>query len=188
MLLGILALIGLLVPPAQAAQAAPVLDSRFSLTVNQTTLRSGETLTARGRATIPCAWIVDWNNERSSAKGRQITATFVAPEVTSTTVIPLRANCFYTPATPLRPSPPAARDDGVGQRLVVRVPESWSQTIPITVVPSAIVDPPEPEEGGGGLPDTGGPDRWILLVGLASLLVGAALIRRASPRDRAGLS
>lgn len=183
--LGVLVLIVFLGAMTAPALAAPEAKGGFSVTVDRSTLRSGEVLTATGRYSASCAWIIDWNNEHRSTTAKRIVATFVAPTVTKLTRIPLRATCFYTPKVPARPIPPkpSIRPNSTSQRITVMVPPSLRQTITITVLPSgAIVSPPTPG-GGGGLPNTGGPDLWILLAAIATLLVGASMVRHATPGE-----
>lgn len=181
--LGVVVLLVVLVGPNAPASGAPEAGTGFTVSVDRTTLRSGQTLTATGRADRLCAWIVDWNNERRSASGRRIVVTFVAPEVQRRTRIPLRGTCFYATPQPPRAAAPGGRPASPSQRVTVTVPTSLNSVVMITVLPSgAVVSPPEPG-GGGELPGTGGPDLWILLAGLATLLVGASLIRLRAPDD-----
>jgi len=186
----LIALLGVPTGPVDTASAAA--PTRFGVSVDKTTLRSGQTLTATGTANSDCAWIIDWNNERRSGSSRTIVARFVAPVVEKKTVIPLRGTCFYVspaPPTPTGPTPPAGRPGQAAQTVTVNVPKSLNQTIVITVLPAgAVVRPPDDGNGNGGgpggdLPDTGGPDLWILLAGVATLLVGASLIRLATAQD-----
>lgn len=190
--LGVLVLIALLGIPAGPVDAAPgAAPTRFGVSVDTTTLRSGQTLTATGTANSDCAWIIDWNNERRSRSARTIVARFVAPEVEKKTVIPLRGTCFYVSPAPTTtgPKPPTGGPGQAAQTVTVTVPKSLNQTILITVLPSGtVVSPPDDGNGNGGgpggdLPDTGGPDLWILLAGLATLLVGASLIKLATSQD-----
>lgn len=177
--------------PATAV-AAPSTDPDVRVSVSTSILRSGETLTARGRSSADCAWLVDWNNERRTATGRAVLATFVAPEVQRRTTIPLRVTCFFaTPAPPAgKPPKPSTRPNATSQRIYASVPRSVTRTIRITVRPAgAVVNPPNPPQPpnppgpGGELPGTGGPDLWILLAGLATLVVGASLIKTSGARD-----
>lgn len=181
--LGVLA-IAILVAGGPPALAAPDAKGGFSVKVDNTTVRSGQTLTATGRYSAACAWIIDWNSERRSATAKRIVATFVAPAVTEPTRIPLTGTCFYDTRSPTRPRPsrPPLQPNGISQHLTVAVPRNWPQTISITVLPAgAVVSPPESGGGGGDLPNTGGPDVWILLAGIATLLAGASLIRITAP-------
>lgn len=188
--LGVLVLSVVLGFSVTPAVSAPEAEPGFAVSVSRTVLRGGETLTATGRADRPCAWIIDWNGQRRTRSATRIVARFVAPSVREKTVIPLRGTCFYASPAPPRTAAtvPPARGSKAYQRLVVLVPKSLNQTILVTVLPAgAVVDPPVPPGpgggGNGGLPGTGGPDLWILLAGLATLLVGASLIRISSPGD-----
>lgn len=189
--LGVLVLIWLLVGVAAPTQAAPSAKGGFSVKVDHTTLHGGQTLTATGRSATSCAWVVDWNDEHRSTTGKRIVATFVAPEVTTVTRIPLRATCFSASSALPRPTPPPppVLPNSVTQRITVTVPGNVHQTIIVTVLPSgAIVSPPSPGNGGdpggdGDLPNTGGPDLWTLLAGIATLLAGISMIRLATSAE-----
>lgn len=184
--LGVLVLIVFLGAMTAPALAAPEAKGGFSVTVDPSTLHSGQVLTATGRYSASCVWIITWNNERRTTTAKRIVATFVAPKVTKATRIPLQATCFYVSKVSARPTPPkpSARPNSTSQRITVMVPPSLRQTITVTVLPSGtIVSPPTPGGGGGGLPNTGGPDLWILLAGIATLLVGASMVRHAPPEE-----
>lgn len=181
----LIAFLGAMTSPAIAA---PEAQGGFRVAVDRSTLHSGQVLTATGRYSGSCSWIIEWNNERRSTKAKRIVATFVAPKVTKATQIPLRATCFYVSKAPARPARPlpSVRPNVAAQRIVVSVPPSFRQTMTITVLPAgAIVSPPHHPGGGGGLPNTGGPDLWILLAGIATLLVGASMTRLAAAQELA---
>lgn len=186
--LGVVILVVVMAVSVAPASGVAQASAPFKVSVDRTTLRSGQTLTATGRADRLCAWIIDWNNERRSASARRIVATFVAPQVETRTRIPLRGTCFYasTPPRPVpAPTPTPSRSGSTAQRVTVVVPKSFNEVLTITVLPAHSVSPPGPDDdgGSGGLPGTGGPDLWILLAGLATLLVGASLIKFAAPED-----
>lgn len=188
--LGVLVVLAILATTAPAAIASPEAAGGIRVTVDHSTLRSGETLTVTARSSSACVWLIEWNAERRSAAGKRIIAAFVAPEVSRPTRLPVGATCFSTakaPAPRTRPAPPV-QPNSITERITVAVPASLHQTITVTVAPpTAIVSPPE--QGGGGhgsdLPDTGGPDLWILLAGIATLLAGASLIRLAESEEPA---
>lgn len=160
--------------PTRADSAA-----RFAVNVDRKVLFSGEQLTATATSRVDCDWILEWNGERRYEATRRLRATFTAPVVTKLTKIPLKGRCFYA-ATGSADKAPAARG-GSSQRVLVRVPPSWTTTVIVTVLPAGgAVNPPE--TGGGELPDTGGPDRWLLLLGLGAVLAGSVVVRSSARR------
>jgi len=175
---GLVVLISLLALafPARADSAA-----QFALKVDRKVLFSDEQFTATATSKIDCDWILEWNGERKHADTRRLSATFTAPTVTRVTKIPLKGRCFYAPPAQPKPGRAAAVRGGASQRIQVTVPPSWTRTIVITVLPAgSAVNPPD--DGGSELPDTGGPDRWLLIVGLGAVLAGAVTVREAARR------
>jgi hypothetical protein len=186
LLLAALAVVG--AAPAGAAA------HHFSVTVDHTAVHSGRQFTVTAVANTPCTWLVEWNGERRHTQARTFVTTFTAPAVTKRTTYALSARCFYSAAPATHRGSSARTAAGApadAQTIVVRVPPSWARTIVITVLPAgAVVSPPHTGGGGGvgpdGLPGTGGPDRWILLAGLALLLTGATAVRRGARDGDAG--
>lgn len=184
--------------PASARPAGPGA-SPFTLTVDRPVVIGGEQIVVTARSRYTCQWLIEWNGERRIHAGKTFSTTFTAPTVAKSTRIALNGTCFYTAPKPRRtvarsraPRPAAADTDA--QTIIVRVPPSWRHVIVITVLPpGSIVSPPgsgSHHHGGGGvggvgLPNTGGPAFWLLLVGLASMVVGATAVRSASRRELA---
>ena len=174
--------------------AAPVhadQGTAFTLSTNRAELRSGQQLVAQARANAVCDWLVEWTGVRSSGRGRNFTAKFTAPAVEERTRFSLRATCFTRESA--RKARPAAPPAHLAQRsddsevILVRVPARVEHTVVITVLPpTGSVSPPAPggvaagpdgHGGHGSLPNTGGPPRWMVLGGIASLLIGLAATR-----------
>lgn len=183
------ALLGL-VGPASARPA--VTGDGVDMTLDRTTLYAGETLRATVSADLDCRWVLTWNGERRTHAGRSFTTSYVAPDVTRRTVVPLRATCFYDTAADRKAAAAAraqvAPDGGASQTIVVTVPPSRRSGAGVTVLPpTGTVSPPGSGVGGDGLlPDTGGPAFWALLAGLVAALVGSVVVRRNRRRPSAG--
>lgn len=160
------------------------------LTVDRPTVRSGQSITATATADRACAWTIAWNGEVRRSTGTFARATFTAPTVGTRTRLPLRAICAAVPvpSPPAsgRPSPGSTGSTGATQQLSVKVPAAQVRALVITVLPKkAVVQPPGNGEdgsagGGGDLPDTGGPDRNVLLAALGAVLAGLLLILAGS--------
>lgn len=173
--LALLATAVLSVVLATASSAEP--GPRFRLTVDRHAVHSGEQLMVAATATTTCTWLLEWSGERRAQEGRAFATSFVAPPVSRPTRVSLRGTCFYRGA---RPQQSAGRGT-----LAAFVPPSWTHTTVVTVLPpGAVVSPPHTSGGHGHpavLPGTGGPALPALLAGLALVVAGATLVRRASP-------
>ncbi|MCW2858068.1 MAG: hypothetical protein JWR52_3683 [Marmoricola sp.] len=168
-LVGLFAAIGF----APSAQAYP--EVLINLSVNKQVLYSGQTFTATATANVVCDWTLEWNGDSRNRTGHNdFVTTYTAPDVTKVTPIPLHGTCGYTlpdGATPVTGRVAAGAAPHV----------TWRRTIIVTVLPSATVSPPTQ----GGLPNTGGPDLWILLGGLGLVAGGSLVIARSKRRDPA---
>lgn len=185
----VLAFLGVLTAPA-AQGATPV--PHVTVHLSRTVVASGDPVTVTAHANALCDWIVTFAGERRHEVSRSIRTTFTTPEVTRRTRLNVVVTCVvHTPVSPPG-SVPAATGSGADhdvQALVVGIPASTTLDPPLTVLPGPIVSPPEPgHEGGSGLPSTGGPAYWLVLAGLAALLLGSVLVRlrpRSLPASRA---
>jgi hypothetical protein len=169
---------------ATSASAGPA--PAFKVALDRHALRSGQLLTATASSTRPCEWVLEWNGTRQHAIGTRFVATFTAPPVTRPRRIPLHALCVYgDPPRRTAGSPPARRTRD-RSTIVVTVPDNWQDTIDVNVLPNGSVEGDSDSHGGGhsdGLPDTGGPSRWLATLGALLVLGGSQLIRRGSARS-----
>jgi LPXTG-motif cell wall-anchored protein len=153
-MIAVLAAVGL----APAANAYP--DNQFNLTVDRQVMYGGESFTATATSNVVCDWTLEWNNVvRTKTDPAIFQTTYKTPIVTKITKIPLHGTCAY--------------DDGL-PRVAARSAKAatWSKTIMITVLPrGSAVSPP-----GENLPNTGGPNRWLLLGGVGAVLAGAGVV------------
>lgn len=170
------ALVALLATLGLAPTASAYPDVSIDLTVNHQTLYGGETFTATGTSDVSCTWALEWNGvHRNSATTMLFSTTYVAPDVTKVTQIPLHGTCTYTAPSASRTSARAAVASA-----------AWNRTIMITVLPAAnAVDAPA-AAGGADLPNTGGPNRWFLLAGVTLLITGAGAVFVARRRAENG--
>ncbi len=165
-LVGLIAAIGF----APSAQAYP--EVIIDLSVNKQLLYGGQTFTATATANVVCDWTLEWNGDsRHQAGHDNFVTTYTAPTVTKVTPIPLHGTCGYTLPDGATP---------VTGRVAATAPHvTWRRTIIVTVLPRGTVSPPSH----GGLPNTGGPDKWILLGGLCLVAGGTTVIARSKRRD-----
>lgn len=141
--------------------------------VDRHVVRTGQQLDVTARSEAECAWSIAWNDQRATGRGTELETSFTAPVVQRPMQIPVIARCLPIAAT--IPSPVVERRSlaelGSSQRITVGVPQGLRATVTITVLPprGSVLSP------GGGLPSTGGPERWLVLVGLALLFAGFSL-------------
>lgn len=175
MLLALLVVAGL----APAATAYP--DEPISVSTDNQTIYGRGTFTANAASqNVDCDWTLEWNGvtRRIGAPAKAYSTTFTAPDVKKTKVIPLAASCVY------------AGRVAANQRAAA----TWNATINITVLPANETVPNTGTVAGDDdLPNTGGPNRWFLLAGVALLITGTGAVlvarRRAENGDAlAGLS
>lgn len=164
-LVGLLAVIGL----APAAQAYP--EVVIDLTAHPTVLYGGETFTATATSNVDCDWTLEWNGDsRDKSASQEFVTTYTAPDVTKITKIPLHGTCVYTLPDGATPVTGRSATSAAAGPLV-----TWKRTIMITVLPrGSAVSPP-----GEDLPNTGGPNLWILLAGLGLVGIGTAVTLRS---------
>jgi LPXTG-motif cell wall-anchored protein len=176
-LLGALLVVGGSTTAALADDYGP---ATIDLSVSPTELTGGETFTGTATSNKDCtSWSVTYDGGTSSTNpatgsGTSISFSFTTNPVSDVENHTVTATCTY--------------DDGTGtsDRSTALVPISRSADI--TVDPAGDVSPPTgpvgpgPDNGGTGttsLPNTGGPDLWVLAAGLALLLGGAGAVFRA---------
>lgn len=179
----------MLVASATAAQAAcdypqPV----FGISVDHQVVRGGDTFVAHARANVRCDWRMRFGDQRASGTGKQLRHRFSTPVVAHRTERSVRVTCRYSSGGGARPCGTA------------RASRLWHGTVPVTLLSrndSANVPPSAPTGGspggsagpsagfGGLLPNTGGPEFWILVAGLVLLLGGGTAVVVARRHDSA---
>lgn len=169
----LLGLAAIMPVPAQAA-------TRFSLTVERTTIVAGQELVVRARSATPCDWGISFDGQPRLKRHTSVfVARFAAPQVTSRTRFEVTGICVeYGKES----TTAAARSAGAraAAPIVVEIPRHWIGGVTVTVdPPGSVVSPPgqhHPGAGGSGLPNTGGPARWLLLLGLGCTVAGSVAV------------
>jgi hypothetical protein len=171
LLLGVLVCLGF----APSVEAATV---HAELSVSRSVVHEGGAFTARASANVTCDWVLNWGGNHRHAVGKTFVTSYVAPAVSKPTRIRLDARCFpiTSPRAPTTKVRAPATRSGAAERIILRVPPSYTDSVMITVLPEGTVVKP-PHHAGGDLPGTGGPRLWLLLLGLGCLLVGSAAVR-----------
>jgi LPXTG-motif cell wall-anchored protein len=185
MTLGLIAILGAFVPTAAAQVATQGAGKArtLTLTVDNIAINSGARLIVTARSNGACQFLLEWNGiRRIQRAGEKFRTTFVAPDVTSLTKIVVHGTCFYTAPRPpqlkSRPGSPRRVGNTDAQTFEVFVPPSLQRSVTVTVLPAGtVINPPGGDGGGTGLPNTGGPNLWFLMVGLIATILGALTAR-----------
>lgn len=162
--IAVLALVLTSVGLAPSASAYP--EVTCDVTVNAQVLHSGERLVVtataggtvqaqRAAATSDVTWTITWNGITRHGKGSRFVTKFIAPNVSSSKVLTLESSMTSASGNCVR-------------------------SLDITVLPQDIVSPPN---GGGHLPNTGGPRLLWLLAGLALVILGGGAAFSARRRS-----
>lgn len=149
---------------APAAQAYP--ETSCNVSVDSQVVRSGGTFTATGEsqqfttprlssnqrtsAVEPVSWTMTFNGEVRKGKAVTFVQKFKAPVVKKKTTLPLTASAIMADAK-----------------------TTCTKTVDITILPGGTtVSPP-----GENLPNTGGPQLYLLIAGLVLVVAGGLAIR-----------
>ena len=164
---GLMVMIALLAAVGFAPAANAYPDNQFNLVVDRQVMYGGESFTATATSNVVCDWTLEWNGVvRTKTDPAIFNTTYKTPIVTQITKIPLHGTCAYDDGSTRLGAKASARTMRVAKAA------TWSKTIMITVLPrGSAVSPP-----GENLPNTGGPNMWLLLGGLGAVLAGAGVV------------
>lgn len=155
--------------PLGAAQA--YVDPTIDVTVSDTTVVEGSTFTASASSNISCeGWTLSFDGTAEKGAGKTFSTGFKAPDVAKKTKFPLVGTCAYDD-TKLSSAPAAAN----AATVVPAASRALSRTITITVLP-------EGKDGDGALPDTGGSNLPLLLIGGMLVVAGGGVTYAARRR------
>jgi LPXTG-motif cell wall-anchored protein len=157
-----------------AAAHAVYVDPAIGLTVSDTTVVEGASLTAKATSTLDCDWTISFAGTAEQGSGTTFTAGFTAPDVDNKTTLPLVGRCGYDDAAPSS-TPARAADTAAAVPVATR---EASRTVQITVLPKGAAE----TDDNGVLPDTGGSTLTLLLVGGALVVAGAGITVAARRR------
>lgn len=165
------------------AQAYP--DCGIDLSLNSSTLVGGGTFKFTAVAgEIECDWTVTYAGKTRTGSGTSISGSFSTEEVSKKTTTKITASCEHEVADALAKTTtsaevtPAFYSTGSGAAVQSAATQTCSVSADVTLLPKGAA--PD-EEDDGALPDTGGSNLWILIVG-GALVVGGAAITYASRR------
>lgn len=145
----------------------------ISLEVSPTTLTGGQSFSGTATSNQDCDWQVTFDGPTGdgakSGSGSSIDFTFSTTEVEDVETGTVTAVCTF--------------DDGTSER--ASVAQQLTRSADVTVNPTGIAGPIDNGTGGGetggfgGLADTGGPQLWLAIGGVALTLVGAGAVIRS---------
>jgi len=156
--------------PLGAAQA--YVEPTIEVSVSDTTVVEGSTFTAKASSNISCdGWTLAFDGTAEKGSGKVFSADFTAPDVSKTTKLPLVGTCGYDD-TKLSSAPATAANAAT---VVPAASQALSRTITITVLPKG-------GDGDGALPDTGGSNLPLLLIGGMLVVAGGGVTYAARRR------
>jgi LPXTG-motif cell wall-anchored protein len=166
---------------SSGAQAYP--DCGIALSLNDATLVGGKTFSYTADAgEVDCTWTVTYRGKTKTGKGTSISGSFSTPEVTKKTTSKIVASCEHVigastaPASPSNDVTPAFYST---QSAAVQ-PAAQTAVCPVSAVVTLLPQGVAAEDN-GALPDTGGSNLWLLVMG-GALVVGGAGVTYASRR------
>lgn len=178
------AIAGVITLLSSGAQAALYPDCGITLTLNNSTVVGGEKFSFTADAgDVECDWTVTYAGKTKTGSGTSLSGTFSTKKVSEKTTTKITAKCVHEVNSSLSSSTastdvtPAFYSSGSTQTL-----QSADRTCPVsadvTLLPKGAA--PDDEED-GVLPDTGGANFWLLVIG-GVLVLGGAGITYASRR------
>lgn len=150
-------------PSAHAAYP----EFQMTVDVQPRVVVGGNDIESTSSANADCRWTHKFNGKKKKGNGTDFSATFRTPVVDEVTIMPVVFTCSFEAST-------------VTEAKAER--ETATRTINVKVLPQgegAIA----PDNAGGDLPNTGGPNVIFLILGLLLLLAGVAAVRFARGRD-----
>ncbi len=140
-----------------AAQAYP--DPTIKITVGDARFVGGLPLEYEATSGgVECAWTVTFNGKTQTGAGTSLEGTFSTPKVDEITKKTITATCAY---------------GGRAGRCGILVA---SDSATVTLLPEGDDDGDGTTDANGALPDTGGSNLWILIVGGVLIVVGGGAV------------
>jgi len=172
---------------SSGAQAYPDCGIDLDLNLNNGTLVGGKTLKfSADSGEEQCDWAVTYRGDTQTDSGTSIEGSFSTPVVTKKTVNKITASCTHdisddvaapadSASTTVTPAIYSAQPSAVVQAPVFA---TCSVSANVTLLPKGGVD----NNDDGALPDTGGSNLWILVLGGALVVAGGGVTYAARRR------
>lgn len=162
--------------------AQAYVDCGITLTLSSSTVVGGESFTFKADAgQVDCAWVVTYAGKTKTGNGTSITGSFPTDEVSKKTTTTIKATCEHEIGSALSKSStstdvtPAFYSSSPSAAVQART-DICPVSAHVTLLPKGT----SPEDD-GALPDTGGANFWLLVIG-GVLVIGGAGITYASRR------
>ncbi|MEV7398565.1 LPXTG cell wall anchor domain-containing protein [Aeromicrobium sp. NPDC092404] len=172
---------------SSGAQAYP--DCGISLTLNDSTLVGGKSFSFTADAgEVDCDWTVTYRGKTKTGSGTSISGSYSTPVVSKKTTTKITAACEHeisdasassASASTVTPAFYSAERSAVLPAATTVCPVSAN----VTLLPEGVA--PDDAEDDGALPDTGGSNIWLLVLGGALVVVGGSVTYVARRRHSA---
>jgi LPXTG-motif cell wall-anchored protein len=178
-----------------AAQAYPPNDVNVIITIPSATLVGGNTVHFTATTDTPglnCAWTVKLSNgvaagvnDTVTGNGTSFSGSFKTKSVSATEAHPLTATCAYDDADVV--NAPISHSNAVTSAVftssnsgstLLAAPQTVSASATVTLLPTG-----GDNNDNGALPDTGGSNLWILILGGVLVVGGGAAVLTARSRS-----
>jgi LPXTG-motif cell wall-anchored protein len=164
-----------------AAQAYP--DSpNVRITISDATLVGGNTFTYKATSDLDCKWTITYGeavngSATQTGTGKTIKGTYDTKVVSKTFRSPIKATCIYDDKSPVSTKvvtsndvTPAFYSTSQGVQTLQAVTQTASVSATVTLLPKGGVG-----DDNGALPDTGGSNLWIFVLGGALVVAGGGV-------------
>ncbi len=155
-----------------AAQAYP--DPTITISIPGNEIIGGDTFDfTASSGDVDCDWTVTYGGAQQTGSGTSISGTYDTPAVSKRTATTITAVCEYQTATSSASAAATAE---------VSAADTASASATVYLLPRG-GDTDGGSDDNGALPDTGGSNLWIVIVGAALLVVGAAALALSRRRS-----
>jgi LPXTG-motif cell wall-anchored protein len=169
---------------SSGAQAYP--DCGISLTLNDSTLVGGKSFSFTADAgEVDCDWTVTYRGKTKTGSGTSISGSYDTPVVSKKTTSKITASCEHVvdgasaPATSSSSVTPAFYS-GQSSANLAAATAVCPVSANVTLLPKGGLG--DGAEDDGALPDTGGSNLWILVLGGALVVAGGGVTYAARRR------
>lgn len=176
-----------------AAQAYPDVPN-VTLTIPDSVIYGGETFSYTAKADVDCEWTVTYAEGRASGvaadqngSGKSLSGSYKTKVVSKTFKSPITATCVYDDGVPAVSAKIVTGNDvtpalysGSASTLQAATQDA-SASATVTLLPRGGDD----EDDNGALPDTGGSNLWILVLGAGLVLAGGGALYASRRRHSA---
>ncbi|KAA1395186.1 LPXTG cell wall anchor domain-containing protein [Aeromicrobium ginsengisoli] len=174
-----------------AAQAYPDIPN-VTLTISDATIVGGNTFNYKASADVECEWTVTYSeavngSATQTGNGKSLSGSYDTKVVESTFKSPIKATCKYDDNVPAVSAKiqtsnevsPAFFSTSDAAKVLPAAIQTADASATITLLPKKGVDD---NNSGSDLPDTGGSNLWILVLGGALVVAGGGVTYAARRR------